>query len=156
MATWGELRRESPEMAAVLLDQLGWIPIAYLATVRRDGSPRVHPVCPVLAGDGMYVAVAGESAPQPSAKRFDLARDGRYALHAMPGKRDDEFYVTGRARLVKDAAERRLVVETAKHHIREDDWVFELGIDYAMTAYWEKIGEPDTYPVRTEWRPGRT
>ncbi len=111
------------------------------------------PSAPILAGDGMYVAVAGESSPQPSPKRFDLARDGRYALHAMPGKRDDEFYVTGRARLVEDAAERRLVVETAKHTIRDDDWIFELGIDYAMTAYWENVGQPDTYPVRTHWRP---
>ena len=153
MATWGELERAQPEMAALLRSLLGWIPIAYLATVRRDGSPRVHPVCPILAGEGMYVAVAGASAPQPSPKRFDLANDGRYALHALPGKRDDEFYVTGRARLVDDAAERRLVVETAKHSIREDDWVFELGIDYAMTAHWEKVGEPDTYPVRSYWRP---
>jgi len=153
MATWGELERAQPATAELLRSLLGWIPIAYLATVRRDGSPRVHPVCPVLAGDGIYVAVAGTSAPQPSPKRFDLARDGRYALHAMPGKRDDEFYVTGRARLVEDAAERRLVVEAAKHHIRDDDWVFELCIDYAMTARWENRGQPDTYPVRTHWRP---
>ena len=89
MTTWGELERARPEIAGLLRALLGRIPIAYLATVRRDGSPRVHPVCPILAGDGMYVAVAGESAPQPSPKRFDLARDGRYALHAMPGKRDD-------------------------------------------------------------------
>ena len=153
MARWGELERAQPEMAALLRSLLGWIPIAYLATVRRGGSPRVHPVCPVLAGEGMCVAVAGSSAPQPSPKRFDLAHDGRYALHALPGKRDDEFYVTGRARLVEDAAERQLIVETAKHHIRGDDWVFELGIDYAMTAYWEHVGQPGTYPVRTYWRP---
>ena len=153
MATWGELERAQPDMAALLRSLLGWIPIAYLATVRRDGSPRVHPVCPILAGEGMYVAVAGASAPQPSPKRFDLANDGRYALHALPGKRDDEFYVTGRARLVEDADERRLVVEAAGHAIRDDDWVFELGINYAMTAYWENVGQPGTYPVRTYWRP---
>ena len=104
MARWGEFAAERPEMAQVLRDQLGWIPIAYLATVRRDGSPRVHPVCPILAGPGMYVAVAGPGraapAPRPSPKRFDLARDGRFALHALPGKRDDEFYATGRARRV--------------------------------------------------------
>ena len=153
MATWGQLESARPDMAALLRALLGGIPIAYLATVRRDGSPRVHPVCPILAGDGVYVAVAGESAPQPSPKRFDLANDGRYALHALPGERDDEFYVTGLARLVEDPAERRRVVETAKHTIRDDDWVFELGINYAMTAYWEHVGQPGTYPVRTEWRP---
>ncbi|HYM16097.1 MAG TPA: pyridoxamine 5'-phosphate oxidase family protein [Dehalococcoidia bacterium] len=154
MATWGEFAEARPEMAGVLLGLLEWIPIAYLATVRRDGSPRVHPVCPIIGGGGMYVAVAGATAPAPSPKRFDLARDGRYALHALPGKRDDEFYVTGRARLIEDAATRRMVTDTAKHAIRADDWVFELEIAYAMTAYWEQIGEPGTYPVRTEWRAG--
>jgi len=156
MATWGELERARPDMSALLRSLLGWIPIAYLATVRRDGSPRVHPVCPIIAGDRMFVAVAGPSAPQPSAKRFDLSRDGRYALHALPGKRDDEFYITGRARRVHDAATRRLVVDAAKHTIREGDWIFELGVDYAMTAYWENVGQPGTYPVRTEWRPAAT
>jgi hypothetical protein len=153
MATWSDLERSQPEMAQVLRTLLGRIPIAYLATVRRDGSPRVHPVCPILAGEGMYVAVAGESAPQPSPKRFDLARDGRFALHAMPGDRDDEFYVTGRARLVEASIERRLVADAAHFTVHDDDWVFELGIAFAMTAYWEKIGQPDTYPVRTYWRP---
>lgn len=99
MATWGEFAEARPEMAQVLLGLLDWIPITYLATVRRDGSPRVHPVCPIIAGGRMFVAVAGSSAPEPSPKRFDLARDGRYAMHALPGKRDDEFYITGRARL---------------------------------------------------------
>jgi hypothetical protein len=153
MATWGEFEKARPEMAQVLRTQLAWIPIAYLATVRRDGSPRVHPVSPVLAGDGMYIAVAGSSAPNPSAKRFDLARDGRYALHALPGKRDDEFYVTGHARRIEDAPTRRLVSDAAGHTIRDDDWIFELRFDYAMTAYWEHVGQPGTYAVRTEWRP---
>ena len=58
--------------------------------MRRDGSPRVHPVCPVIAVGRLFVAV-----PVWSPKRFDLKRDGRYAMHALPGKRDDEFYVTG-------------------------------------------------------------
>ena len=152
MATWGEFEDARPEMARLLLALLEHIPITYLATVRRNGSPRVHPVCPIIAGGRMFVAVAGTSAPQPSPKRFDLARDGRYAMHAMPGERDDEFYVTGRAILVVAAPTRRLVSETAGHTIRDDDWIFELGIEYAMTAYWEKVGQPGTYPVRTEWR----
>ena len=126
MATWGDLESAQPEMAALLRSLLGWIPIAYLATVRRDGSPRVHPVCPIIAGEGMFVAVAGASSPQPSPKRFDLANDTRYALHPLPGKRDDEFYVTGRAQLVEDAPTGRLVMEAAKHTIRDDDWVFEV------------------------------
>lgn len=153
MARWGELEAAKPEMASVLTTLLASIPIAYLATVRRDGAPRVHPVCPIIAAGGLYVAVAGESAPQPSPKRFDLARDGRYALHAVPGTRDDEFYMTGSAVRVTGGTTRRLVAQAAGHSIRDDDWIFELLATYVMTAYWEHLGQPDTYPVRTEWRP---
>ncbi len=156
MASWGEFTAARPEMAQVLLDQLGWIPIAYLATVRRDGAPRVHPVCPIIAGGGMYVAVAGAGraapAPKPSPKRFDLARDGRFALHALPGKRDDEFYATGRARRVAVGDEFDAVVSAASFTVHATDWVFELGLGYVQTAYWELMGQPETYAVRTEWR----
>ena len=123
----------------------------YLATVRRDGAPRVHPVCPVFAGDEMCIAVAGGGRVAPSPKRFDLQHDGRFALHGMPGKRDDEFYVTGHARRMLDADELAAVVAAAGHTVHSEDWVFALH-EHAMTAYWEKRGQPDTYPVRRSWR----
>jgi hypothetical protein len=63
--------------------------------VRRDGGPRVHPVCPVVSPAGLHVLVL------PGPKRADLHRDGRYALHTetfAPPREDDGFAVTGRAR----------------------------------------------------------
>lgn len=146
MASWGEFAAARPDMAAVLQESLDWIPITYLATVRRDGSPRVHPVCPVIAGGRLFVAV-----PAWSPKRLDLKRDGRYAIHALPGKRDDEFYVTGRAVLVEDDATRALATEAAAHAVLPDDWLFEFDVEHVMTAYWENRGQPDTYPVRQFW-----
>jgi hypothetical protein len=133
-------------MAEVLLKLLDWIPIAYLATVRRDGSPRLHPVCPIIADGRLFVAT-----PADSPKRFDLRRDGRYALHALPGKRDEEFYITGRATLVEDGETHRLVAKTAKHEVRDGDWIFEYEIEHAMIAHWEKVGQPGTYAVRQVW-----
>ena len=150
MATWGEFAETAPEMAEVLLKLLDWIPITYLATVRSDGAPRVHPVVPIIADGRMFVATLSTSP-----KRLDLVRDGRYAMHALPGKRDDEFYITGRARLLEDGATRALVVEAAKHEIHDDDWIFEFYIEHAMTAYWEKMGQPGTYPVRQSWQAPR-
>lgn len=147
MATWGEFQTERGEMAAVLTSLLNWIPIVYLATVRKDGAPRLHPVCPVIADGRIFIAV-----PETSPKRLDLHRDGRYALHALPDKRDDEFYVTGTDKRAEDDATRELVSGAAGHHIRASDWLFELHIDHAMTAYWEKQGQPATYAVREMWR----
>lgn len=147
MTDWGTFERARPEMAAVLRKQLGWIPIAYLATTRRDGAPRVHPVCPIVAANGrMYVAV-----PATSPKRHDLRRDGRFALHALPGERDDEFYATGRAIIRTEAAAREAAQSAAGHAIHDADWLFELDLETVMTAYWENRGRPDTYAVRTLW-----
>ncbi len=56
MASWSEMAEHAPEIAAVgqaLLDKHG---LAYLATVRADGSPRVHPVCPFVIGGRLIVA----------------------------------------------------------------------------------------------------
>jgi len=156
MASWSEFAQARPDMAALLAGILEWIPISYLATVRRDGAPRVHPVCPIFAGGRMFIATAADSP-----KRLDLAGDGRYAMHALPGKwremdgekrGDDEFYVTGHARRVTGDDDRRLITEAAGHEVRPDDWLFELDIGRAMTAYWEKVGQPGTYPVREFWR----
>ena len=129
--------------------------LAFLATTRRDGSPRVNPVCPVIAEGRLFVATAPDSP-----KRLDLVRDGRYMLHMLPGEQDDEFSVRGRARRVTDAATRALVVEAAGRtpfpdgtflNIRDEEWLFEYGIDEAMTAVWENVGTPEIRAVRKRW-----
>src|SRR5690242_5201211 len=104
MATWNEFRLGDPAMAAsatqlwhdiVALDDGAHdaelprpfeFAIAYLASVRADGAPRVHPCCPVLADGRLHLAI-----PAPSPKGDDLRRDGRYALHALPGIDDAEL-----------------------------------------------------------------
>jgi hypothetical protein len=154
MASWAQFKSSQPGMAAVLLQRLEEVPICYLATVRRDGSPRVHPICPIVTDDAMYVAVAGSGRLNPSPKRWDLRNDGRFAMHAMPGPRDDEFYCTGRARFVTSMDEKGAVAAAAGHTVHPTDDVFELAVSLVMTAYWERLGEPDTYAVRRVWREG--
>jgi hypothetical protein len=156
VATWGEFALAAPDMAGLLIGILEWIPISYLATTCKDGAPRVHPVCPIIAEGRMFVAMAPDSP-----KRLDLVRDGRYAMHALPGKwrevdgekrGDDEFYVTGRARRVDGDEVRVLITKAAGHEVRPQDWLFEFDIERVMTAYWEKVGQPGTYAVRQYWR----
>jgi hypothetical protein len=153
VATWTEFEAAEPEMAAIARGLLKPAPIMMLATVRRDGAPRVHPVCPIFADGRMYVAVAGEGRKRvpASPKRWDLARDGRYALHGLPGDHDEEFYCAGRATRRTDAATRTTVSAAAGHTIHDVDWLFELDLDRAMTAYWENWTKPDTYAVRRFW-----
>jgi hypothetical protein len=79
IAAWQELRDYDPDLAAhgerlVRPDGDG---TAYLATVRKAGGPRVHPVMPVVADAKLYVFVLSFSP-----KHAALLRDGRYALHS--------------------------------------------------------------------------
>jgi len=146
MKTWGEFSVAAPALAAVGRAQLyQWnIGLAFLATVRADGGPRVHPVCPVITpgddtDDGeLFVMI------NPGPKQRDLLRDGRYALHGetfAPPRHDDGFYLTGRARPVTDDACRARFV--AQLHAERDpaapawvpseaDVLFELLIDTAL------------------------
>jgi hypothetical protein len=95
MITWTQFEHERPALAAAGRAQLYQIHIglAFLATVRLDGGPRVHPVCPVLSADGLHVLIVA------GPKQADLRRDGRYALHSEtcpPPREDDGFAATSR------------------------------------------------------------
>ena len=148
MQAWAEFEAARADMARVLQDALERVPIAFIATVRRDGAPRVHPFCPIFAEGRLLIAIN-----PTSPKRWDLRNDGRYAMHALPGERDEEFYATGRAAQVPQGELREATVAAAGFTVHPGDWVFELGIDSVMTAYWENWAQSDTYAVRTFWRP---
>ncbi|WP_250000637.1 pyridoxamine 5'-phosphate oxidase family protein [Actinoplanes sp. M2I2] len=128
MASWSDFATAEPTLAAgirALLQQYG-PGLAYLATVRPDGAPRVHPVSPVITDQGLYCFLVS------SPKRRDLERDGRYALHSFPPEEnDDEAILTGRATPVRDP--RTTARLAADLHASPDvDWrLFELSIDSA-------------------------
>ncbi len=153
MATWEEFATADPslaESAKGLLYQFG-VGLAFLATIRRDGAPRVHPVCPFLSGGRLYVLIGPESP-----KMNDLLRDGRYALQAFPPprKESEEFYVSGRATRVADQETWRRAFADAGHMKSADEVMFELTIDRAMYTSYEKWGTPEMRPVHRRWRAG--
>lgn len=157
MITWDDFERSDPTMAAAgrkLLYQFK-VPLGYLATVRSDGGPRVHPMCPILTEQRLYALIAN------SPKRADLLRDGRYALHTFPAiDRDDEFYLTGRAIHRSDAAltERvRAAFIATGGHSTGDETLFELAIEHALLATYKPRGEPDMWPpAYRKWHAPKT
>src|SRR5437016_4730250 len=155
MVTWRDFAAAEPELAAAgrsLLNQFS-VGLAFLATVRKDGAPRLHPVCPVLSGDRLFVLIT-----PTSPKRNDLLRDGRYALQTFPQPKpgSDEFYVAGKAVLVDDAPTRSAILRDAKHMADASEIAFELGVDRVMHTRWENVLTPQMRPVHRKWRaPGR-
>lgn len=148
MANWSEFESASPEIAAIgraLLERHG---LAYLATVRPDGAPRVHPVSPLIAAGRLVIAT-----PRSSPKARDQLADGRYMLHMLPGADDREFSLRGRVAAVTDAGV-WADANAQAHYVRAEDYLFEYDIVEAATAYWVNVGQPGTYAVRTRWREG--
>jgi hypothetical protein len=138
MITWTEFEKREPGLAAAgreLFYQHG-LGLGFLATVRRDGGPRVHPVCPVLSGHGLHLVI------MPGPKLADLRRDGRYALHSEmlpPPREDDGFAVSGRVRETADPALRAAIRDQVEAERGGRAWegfdehvLFELGIERCL------------------------
>lgn len=155
MHAWGEFATLEPELSAhgaALLYEVG-VGLAYLSTVRPDGGPRLHPMCPILHKDGLFAFIV------PSPKLGDLHRDGRYAMHSFPRPDDeDAFYLTGLASPVGDAEVRasiasQFVDERAQHHVpapADHDVCFEFFLASALLTRTD--GHGDVAPRHTVWR----
>jgi hypothetical protein len=143
MASWAQFATAAPRLAAqvrALFEQYGQ-GLGYLATVRADGGPRLHPVAPVISDDGLFCFVI------PSPKRGDLDRDGRYALHSFPPEHtNDEAYLSGRAEPVTDPLRVRELAGRFRAAPQGSWRLYELGIDVAM------VGR--TGPAYQVWRDG--
>ena len=151
MVTWKQFAASAPDLAEVgraLLNQFG-VGLAFLATVRPDGAPRLHPVCPVLSDDRLFVFVT-----LTSPKRRDLLDDGRFALQTFPQPKpgSDEFYLAGRALPIEDRATCAAVLRDAKHQADASETLFELRIDRAMHTRWENALTPEMRPLHRKWR----
>jgi hypothetical protein len=146
MATWRQMEERAPGLASAGRELWQRHGLMYLATIRPDGSPRLHPVAPILAEGEIFIAMA-----QESPKWRDLSRDPRCVLHALPGPRDDEFALRCLARERPEAL--GAVRAAAAHTIHDNDHIIALAIQAADFGWWEHAGQPGTFSVRTRWTP---
>jgi len=152
---WEEFASLRPDLADAgrqLLYQYG-VGLAFLASTRDDGGPRVHPMCPLLTDRELYAFIV------PSPKRHDLHRDGRYALHSFPAEdNEDAFYLTGRVQGVSDEdTTRALAMQFATERDLSDPpaeiatWqLFAFDIESCLLT--QTTGHGDPSPRHTVWR----
>jgi len=144
--SWKILEEQQPELAAFGAERLNG-KVAYLATVRKDGAPRVHPMTPIV-GDGHLFVFMEPTSP----KGHDLKRDGRYAIHCAVSDTSGasgEFIVTGQAHAADDPELRALAVRLASYAPADRYRLFEFDVDGAASTTY-----PGDQPVRRNWKRG--
>src|SRR6266540_1938708 len=144
MNTWGEFAKAEPELAAFGAGRLG-VPPAYLATVRKKGSPRVDPVTTIITADGLFLFM-GPTSP----KGRDLRERGWYALHnAVPDAEGTggEFFVSEEGFAVEDPAVRAVAAQAASYEPAEDYVLFELKLSEARCNGYGDV----PLPARRRW-----
>jgi hypothetical protein len=136
MATWTEFAAEAPDLAALTERRLVATGLMMLATLRRDGFPRISPVEPTIAddhltlhGDRLWLGMMPDST-----KSRDLQRDGRFAAHTATA---DKMVAEGDAKFWGVATQ-----------VTDHDTLGKLSDDiYASVGYRFEVGDFDAYDL---------
>ena len=141
--SWQALEHSNPTLAAFGLQRLAGN-VAYLATVRKDGSPRVHPVTPIIGQGRLFIFME-----PTSPKGGDLRRGSLYALHCAVSDNSGEsgeFIVTGRGQLVDNPQTRALAAQLSSYQPADRYILFELSVESASATRYE-----NGKPAREHW-----
>ena len=147
MYSWLELEAAAPEIAAFGAQRLDG-KLAYLATVREDEKPRLHPVTPII-GAGHCFLFVDPSTP----KAQDLLSSGWYSLHCAMNDSSGssgEFILNGRVQAVTNGALRALAESVSNYRPAARTVLFELSI-YEAHAIDYRFGRAHRrrWPART-------
>ena len=74
--TWQEFAQQDPELAALGQERLDRHGLVMVATLRKNGFPRISPVEPLFFNGQLYLGMMWRSQ-----KALDLLRDPRCSIH---------------------------------------------------------------------------
>ncbi len=146
---WSAFQSEQPDLAEAVQARFQFTKHHVLATLRRDGAPRVSGTeVPLVDGELYLGSMIG------ALKARDLQRDGRFALHSNPGDGSMEggdAKLSGVAEEILDQAEVQRIGELAEappgsFHL------FRLALDLVVLS---EVDEAREKMRITSWRPGR-
>jgi hypothetical protein len=123
---WAAFEQVAPSMAAAGSDRFDRTGLVLVGTIRRDGTPRISPVEPLIAHGELWLGMMPRST-----KALDLLRDPRVLVHSIVSDKDGsegEFKLRGRAEEVRDPADRARFETALREHI---GWSPE-GTDYHL------------------------
>ena len=152
MSTWQEFAQQDPELAALGEERLDRNGLVMLATLRKNGWPRISPVEPLFFNGQLYLGMMWRSR-----KALDLLRDPRCTIHNAVSDRhasEGEFKVYGQALDVTDPGERERYIEAVfqKIGVRQEGQEFHcFVIDIESAAANTLAGEKFQHQV---WKAG--
>jgi Pyridoxamine 5'-phosphate oxidase len=153
MASWAELVAQEPAFAAKVKAALDVGKHKTLATLRRDGAPRISGSEVQFSGDDLWFGSMWRAR-----KALDLLRDPRFALHSPttdPG--DDgsswagEAKLSGRVEVVTDPARIAAVTGGEPSADGESMHLFRCDLDEVVHT---GLSDPVEHLVIQLWRPG--
>jgi hypothetical protein len=154
MTTWADVEAETPELAAGVRASFDAGKHKTIATLRRDGSPRISGTEAPFYGDNLYLgSMLG------AVKARDLLADPRCAIHSATV--DTELHlgdakVSGRAIEVTDPAEIAAFVganEDATGQAPPEAFhLFRIDVEEIVLT---RIGDPADHLLIESWRRGR-
>jgi len=149
---WSSFASAAPELARLALERFDAAGLVLVGTIRKDGTPRISPVEPLIADGELYLGMMWQSK-----KALDLVRDPRCVVHSVVSKADaseGEFKLWGRARDVADPEERERCADAyfAKISWRPSEPYHLFAVDIE-SVWWIKSSGEEQLVIR--WRPGR-
>ena len=139
--SWGEFASREPELAQFGVGRLTAAP-AYLATLRRSGIPRIHPVTPIFTAVGLYLFME-----PTSPKGRDLRDQGWFALHnGVPDNAGTggEFNVSGLGFATDDPDMWSHVADAASYTPLDRYILFEMQLSEARCHGYGDVPMPST------------
>jgi hypothetical protein len=150
VASWSDFEAEAPELAAAAREFLEARTHKTIATLRRDGSPRISGTEATFHdGDLWWGSMAN------AVKALDLRRDPRFALHsgsADPTDWQGDAKVAGRAEELTGKL-RTAAVESLGWELSADSHLFRADIEEVAVV---RLNEERTKLLIDSWAPGRT
>ncbi|MFG2599647.1 pyridoxamine 5'-phosphate oxidase family protein [Streptomyces sp. NPDC048462] len=146
--SWADFRTAEPDFADTVRQRFEKYRHHVLATIRKDGSPRVTGLEVEFRLDEPFLGMMPNSR-----KALDLLRDPRFAVHANPGPdaemADGDARISGRAVEVTDPAVLARFIEEVVPP--QPFHLFRLELTEVM---YTGIEGGDTLVIRV-WRPGK-
>jgi Pyridoxamine 5'-phosphate oxidase len=147
MASWAEIEAQAPELAGLARAFLDAHTHKTLATLRRDGSPRISGTETNFRADDVYIGSMWKAV-----KALDLQRDPRFAIHSGSADPPDwrgDAKIAGRAEEITDPETVARINEGApggRSHL------FRLDVTEVVVV---RLGDPADHLVIDSWHEGR-